>query len=124
MRATRRRRPRDLDDLHHRVYDLTALRFFQTSCTGFVSTTVSGRLVVTAQGSTLRFDERITTNNQAINRSYEAVVVGNAVNVKLLCGPPITASSWGLSLASGGGNKSSISFVKDDGQTKPRYVWN
>lgn len=106
------------------VFDLSTLRFFQTSCTGFVSTTVSGRLVVTAQGSTLRFDERITMNNQAINRSYEAVVNGNAVDVKLLCGPPITVTSWGLNLTSGGGNKNAISFVKDDGQTKPRYIWN
>lgn len=104
------------------AYDLVQVRVFQNSCNGFVPSSVTGRLVVTVQGSGYRLDERITTGGVPVTRSYTGVVNGNAMDVKLVCGPSIGTTSWGLNVTTGGGNKNMITFYKDD--IKTRYFWN
>jgi hypothetical protein len=107
-------------------YSLIQARVYLNTCSGFTSFPASGQLTISGgDAGTYRLDERLVLNGTTTIRSYSAVVKGNAVDVKLLCGPAIGVTSWGLNVSSGGGGggKATVSFFKDDFITKQRFFW-
>jgi hypothetical protein len=109
-------------------YDLVQLRVYvSNTCNGVASFPASGQLTISGgDAGTYRLDERLVINGTTTIRSYTAVVNGTALDVKLLCGPSINDTSWGLnpSGGGGGGGKADVSFFKDDFLSRYRFFWH
>lgn len=98
-----------------------------TFCGSYVAQDYAGRLDIAQEGGKLLLRERVQRVGGLqkpgnVGKTFEAVANGTNLGVTQLCGPQVTAKSWGYGVGTVDG-KTTLTYTHDQGSATVRYRW-